>query len=788
MTKTERDLTDGRRHQEAGEFVKAESIYNRVLRRDPRNLHARFFLGALKVQTRHNAEAVQLLTSVVEDRPDWEEAHNNLAVALQNLGRLAEALTHFEKAVEINPEFADGHNNATYLLYMLKRNEEALVSVERALATQPDRIDILLNHVEILTALGRREEALPSLIKASEHLPHDRDTRCKIAQQLSAYGDFERAAAIFEAVVADFPDFAPGYNSLLAVLERTITQFNRRDIYLRMLELADKAVELDPEYLDAVINRATVLIRLRRHKEAREIYDTMIEKIEDRFDVLNNYAAIMQSTGDYDGAIENLKRAIAITDTRPEPFYNWGACLYQKGDHDAALEKYELALQRDPNHVDTHCALGLVYLNRGDFERGWKEYEWRKQTDQFSGRLLEGFELDPNHMAGKRVFIHAEQGQGDMFQFVRYAHAIKALGGKPFVECHDGLRELIKTCPWVDVVRERADPEDIVFDQQSNLLSLPLHFSKDVESIPSQVPYLSAPEEFRPKWAARIAEITPPGTRLKVGIAWAGNPDHHNDIQRSTTLEKFGALARVPGVTFFSIQKGGKPEEQLDNPPAGMTIVPLGKEIGSFSDTAAILENLDLLIAVDTGPVHLAGAMGVPVWTLLPVNNDFRWMSNRSDSPWYPTMRLFRQSKLWDYDPLFEQVAGELERYADDPVRWQIEEATRKFESGDRNRAKVQLLALTKRYVTDTRLINAIGEFFWHDGDVRDALEMFLAALKLNQSDRKSVANCAQVLDAFGHKDEARGLYISYVDAHPEDGEFAKDLGELFEPRLLAAA
>jgi len=788
MTKTERDLTDGRRQQEAGEFAKAEAIFNRVLKREPANVHAKFFLGAMKTQMGQHDESVRLLSEVVDARPDWEEAHNNLAVALQQAGRITDAIKHYEKAIELNPDFVEPYSNISYGLQLSNRYDYALEMLDKAIALDSNRRDSWVNKGHVLTALDRKEEARIAATKGLELLGTEIESIKEVAALLIKLEMWEETVHLFETCIELYPDYASGYNMLASAIERTMTPFNRNEGLKRMLELIDKSVEIDPEFLDGLVNRANILHKLRRTPEAMAVYDSILDRIQDRFDGMNNYGAILQDVHDYEGAIDCCRRAIAIEGKYAEPYYNWGSCLHRQGRLEEARVKYIEALERNPDHIDSHSALSLLYLTLGRYEEGWKEYEWRKQTDQFSGRLLDMNWLDPQKMAGQRILLHAEQGQGDMFQFIRYADVIKAAGAQAFVECHDGLRELIETCPWVDEVRERSDAANLVFDQQANLLSLPFIFKTDLESVPSQVPYLSAPASYRPKWSARIAELTPEGTRLKVGIVWAGNPDHFNDAQRSTTLEKFGALANIPGVTFFSVQKGEKPEAQLDNPPAGMTIIPLGAEIKSFSDTAAILENLDLVIAVDTSVAHLAGAMGIPVWMLLPYANDFRWLTDRDDSPWYPTMRLFRQRALWDYDYVFEKVAIELERYAADPVQWSVDDAIYKFDNGDRSNAKVQLLALTSRFGSDARLINAIGELMWSDGNTQEALQMFVAALQLDPSNRRSIANCAHVLDAFGQRSDAQALYRNYMDAHPDDTDFAEALSGLADERQLAAA
>jgi hypothetical protein len=343
------------------------------------------------------------------------------------------------------------------------------------------------------------------------------------------------------------------------------------------------------------------------------------------------------------------------------------------------------------------------------------------------------------------------------------------------MECHDGMKSLIATCPDIDDISERHEvvsgQREIVYEVHANLMSLPRIMKTTLETIPSQVPYLSAPASYRPRWQDRIRALTPLGTRLKVGFAWAGNPDHRNDNHRSTTLELFSTLASIPGIAFFSLQMG-KASKQTPNAPPGFRVIDLAPEIESFSDTAAIIENLDLVISVDTGIVHLAGAMAAPVWTLLPVSPDFRWMLDREDSPWYPTMRLFRQDRTFNWEGLFPQVAAALDEYASDPVAWHMREAQRKFNAGDRNRAKVELLAIAQRHPLDTRLINLLGRLLWTDGQTEHAVRAFLAAMQIDPLDRTTVLNCGDVMAALGQTEDARMLYQGYLNRRPNDAEF----------------
>jgi len=299
-----------------------------------------------------------------------------------------------------------------------------------------------------------------------------------------------------------------------------------------------------------------------------------------------------------------------------------------------------------------------LLLLQGDFKRGWQEHEWRwKCRDypspqrNFAQPLWDGSALER-----RTLLLHTEQGLGDAIQFIRYLPLVAQRGGKIIIECQAELRRLFQTmlekCPIV----VRGDPLP-AFDLHCPLLSLPLIFGTTLENIPQTVPYLHADAQDVKKWRERLDEHSP---HLKMGLVWAGSPTNKNDRSRSIKLQSLAPLGQVPGVRLLSLQKGAAAAE-AKTPPMGMELVDYTQELTDFADTAALIANLDLLISVDTAVVHLAGAMGKLVWTLLPFSPDWRWLLERENSPWYPTMRLFRQQVIGDWDNVITRVASALQ-------------------------------------------------------------------------------------------------------------------------------
>jgi hypothetical protein len=296
----------------------------------------------------------------------------------------------------------------------------------------------------------------------------------------------------------------------------------------------------------------------------------------------------------------------------------------------------------------------LAWLVSGDLERGWPEYEWRWRTKDFPRRSFAAPRWDGEALEGRTILLYAEQGLGDTLQFIRYAPLVQRRGGVVLVEAQPALVPLLKSCPGIDQLVPSGSPLPD-FDVQVPLLSLPalLHTTRD--TVPADMPYLSADPARSERWAAELRGI--PGFRI--GIAWQGNPTYRDDRHRSLPVKHFEPLARLPGVRLVSLQKGfGR--EQLASVP-DWNVLDLADRLdeagGAFMDTAAVMQHLDLVVTSDTAIAHLAGALGVPVWVVLPFARDWRWLLDREDCPWYLTMRLFRQKRWGDWDELFTRVA-----------------------------------------------------------------------------------------------------------------------------------
>jgi hypothetical protein len=311
-----------------------------------------------------------------------------------------------------------------------------------------------------------------------------------------------------------------------------------------------------------------------------------------------------------------------------------------------------------PDYPEAHANHAHACLQAGDWRRGWVEYEWRRKTkpcspSRFSQPLWSGESL-----AGKTILLHAEQGLGDTIQFVRYAPLVKRYDARVIVECQKPLLRLLAGCPGID--RLIGEGEELpAFDVQAPLMSLPAILNTTLENMPADVPYIFAAPELVARWRERLGSIE----GFKIGISWQGNPRFPGDRFRSIPLRCFAALARLPGVRLISLQKGAGREQLVevrDDFPVVDLADELDEEAGPFMDRAAVMKNLDLVVTSDTAIAHLAGALGVPAWVALKFAADWRWLLDRSDSPWYPSMRLFRQQTRGDWSQVFARMADAL--------------------------------------------------------------------------------------------------------------------------------
>ena len=427
-------------------------------------------------------------------------------------------------------------------------------------------------------------------------------------------------------------------------------------------EAARCAIAIEPNMPAAWSNLGVALYELKEYEEAAAAQRKAIAAKADFAEAHSNLGNALHALRRFDEAIVAYHRAIEINPDYPDGWANLGTTLHHSGGFEEGIATLRRAIALAPHHANARSGLGILLLMRGDLAEGWDEYEWRLRSTERKGPRFPENPWQGENLAGKHIYVQAEQGFGDTLQFARYMPLLAARAGKVTLRVHQQLLRLLRdSLPGITVLGDRGDPTPYQCD--AVLLSLPRLFKTRLETIPAEVPYLRPSVAAAQHWKARLAKME----GLKVGVVWAGNPDHVNDSRRSLDLTRLAPLFAVPDTSFVSLQYGPRTADlkKLKKGKAGKIAIPdLSSEFEDFVDTAAAINALDLVITVDTSVAHVAGAVGKPVWVLLPWVTDWRWLLDRADNPWYPTMRLFRQKKGEDWAEIISRVEAELQAVA----------------------------------------------------------------------------------------------------------------------------
>ncbi|MGA2127269.1 MAG: tetratricopeptide repeat protein [Xanthobacteraceae bacterium] len=416
-----------------------------------------------------------------------------------------------------------------------------------------------------------------------------------------------------------------------------------------------RAVKLEPDYPEALSNLGAALYERKAYIEAADCHRRAIALNPGFAQAHSNLGNALYAMKRFDEAVDAYRRAIAIEPGFADAWSNLGTSLHHSGQLEDGLVALRRAVALAPDHANAHSGLGILLLMRGDFAEGLDEYEWRLRSRERKGRRFPEQPWQGESLAGRHIYVEAEQGLGDTLQFARYLPLLARRGAAVSVRVHEQLTALMReSLPGIEVLGDRGEPSRAV-DCDCALLSLPKLLRTRLETIPAAVPYLRVPQEAMARRRQQLAAMR----GLKVGLVWAGNPEHANDLRRSLDLAALAPLLAAPSVSFASLQVGPRAAD-LRKSRAAANVLDLSAGLTDFVETAAAIEQLDLIITVDTSVAHLAGALGKPTWLLLPWVTDWRWLLGREDSPWYPTMRLFRQRRDQPWAEIVVRVAAEL--------------------------------------------------------------------------------------------------------------------------------
>ena len=637
-----KELFDAFQVHQSGDLSRAEGLYRRLLEVPSIALQVNQLLGALLLQKKEPKSAIPHLEAAVLGAPTSLPILNNLAIAYTRSERKEEAVATYLRSLAVEPSNVETLKNLAEVLIKWKRYQAAVDVLSRAIPLNPTSGLLLMKYGLALYKLDRNQEAKVCFERILGREPNHFKALLGLGRVLLRHSVASaESVQVWQRLVEMSPTNPAILNNYGSVLKKNKQDKEAEEVLRRSLQFA-------PEFLPAICNLGIVLAAQGRYEESRDRFRQAIAMEANR-------------SAEFESDLEGDGENYSLVD---EPTWKkYGCIAYGQlatlenvlGNLAAAEIAIDRALSIDSEHAESHLILALLRLQHGDFEMGWREYEWRKRSTNaprmFSEPEWRG-ENNPEHT----VLIHAEQGLGDTLQFVRYAKIVKKRVGRVVVMTQRPLVQFIRGCLEVDDVVSETDPTP-AFDSHIALMSLPTVLQTKFETIPSQVPYLVADPNLVAEWRIRFQ----PSAAIRVGIAWQGNKEFGFDRDRSVPLRYFKPLSQIAGVELISLQKGYG-TEQLNDIDFNVTkFSGVDEMAGPFMDTAAMMMNLDLVIASCTATAHLAGGLGRPVWLAKSFNWDWRWRSDEHGAnPWYPTMQMFAQRTRGDWGSVFERMADEL--------------------------------------------------------------------------------------------------------------------------------
>lgn len=559
-------------------------------------------------------DAAGLYRQVLAADPSQVEAQYLLGAACHALGLTSEAIARLSDALRRRPDLAEVHHHLGVVLAENRQPDEAEQSIRRALELKPQMVEAHHDLGVLLVEQNRAHEAAAAFRRVVELKPHDPIAHSDLGAALERIGDLDAAAESFRRAIEIDSASAQAHNNLGSVR-------GKQDRLDEAENCCRRAIEFNPLLAEAHYNLGTVL-----HKRCK-----------------------------LDEAAESLRRAIELQPGNAESHNGLGAILTGQGKLPEAFACLREAIRLSPDHADAHFNYAFALLLNGQLAEGWPELEWRLRRRGMQLPEIPQPRWTGDDITGRTIFLRSEQGLGDTMALIRYVPLIAEQARQVITEVPRALLPLLKQSGFRGLIAKGTPPPP--FDVHAPLASLPGLVGTTLDNIPCRVPYLSADPGLVEHWRAELGR-----GKLKIGIAWQGNPKYDGDRFRSIPLAQFAPLASAD-VELVSLQKGAG-REQLASLGIDFPIReldgPIDEAHGAFMDTAAIIKNLDLVVSCDTAVAHLAGALGTRVWLALSTAADWRWMLNRSDTPWYPMTRLFRQKQLGRWEGVFDEMRDEL--------------------------------------------------------------------------------------------------------------------------------
>jgi tetratricopeptide (TPR) repeat protein len=645
-------------YYQAGNLQQAENVCKEILKIDSGNIAAINLLGLIYYQLKNYDSAIHYMKKLTALNPNNAQAYYIIGHSMQEKERMDEAIDYYQKALQINPDFADVYYNLGTIFQDKKRTDEAANCYQKALQINPDDVDACYNLGRVLQDKEQFDEAIAFYKKALQLNPELADAYNNIGIILKEKGQLDEAITYCQKALQLNPELAGTYNNIGIILKEKGQLDEAITCY-------QKALELNPDFYKAYHNWGNILQEKGQLDEAITCYQKALKLKPDSADAYNNIGCILQEKGRFDEAINYCQKALELNPDFYKAYLNWGNILQEKGRFDEAITCYQKALKLNPGDAYVHGGLSSAFIQLGNLKQGWNEYEWRWRTKGSPTRDPGDFSQplwDGSSLKGKTLLIYSEQGVGDEIMFASCFQDVVDQADSCTMECDIRLVpifrrsfpkavfvEKVKDC---DVPSSKYPETDLVIPSGS----LPKFVRTDFGSFPRRKSYLIPDVEKVHFWRDRLKTL---GEGLKVGISWRGGGIPYVRRKRSIVLEGWVKIFSLSGIQLINLQYGDCAKELLEvKEKLGVTIHDWedADPLENLDNFAAQVSALDLVISVDNSTVHMAGALGMPVWVLLPFSCDWRWMREIEYTPWYPTIRLFRQSGPDDWDGVFERV------------------------------------------------------------------------------------------------------------------------------------
>jgi tetratricopeptide (TPR) repeat protein len=600
-------------------------------------------------------QAEQLYRQFLQAEPAAVEVWQMLGDAQRRQGKPAEASASYRQALSLRPASANAYCQLASVQAEANDRASAVESYRQALRLHPTHADALIGLGTTLAELGKLDEAVSHLRLAADARPESAKAHHNLGVALAQQGKARDAEECLRAALRIKPDYVEACYNLGNVLKEQ----GKRDEAIASFR---EGLRLKADHADIMNNLGLALNEAGRPAEAAVLLQQAVRLRPAMAEAHNNLGLAYADLGRFAEAEASYRESLKINPAYTEAHNNLASTWKEQGRLEEALAGYEQAIRLQPDSASSHWNRSLALLASGDYARGWSEYEWRWKRKQTPPRPLPQPMWDGTPLQERTILLWMEQGLGDMLQFIRYAPLVQERGGTVIVECPAILVGLFSRCRGIDRVVAEGSPLP-AFDCHAPLLGLPRLLQTTLTTVPADIPYLFADAQRTAAWGEKLRSLD----GFKVGIVWQGNPHNQWDRWRSIPLEAFAPLAAIAGVRLITLQKGPG-VEQLESLAGRFAITTLADDLDAegeaFADTAAIMKQLDLVITVDTATAHLAGGLGVPVWMALATITDWRWLTRREESPWYPTLRIFRQSTLGDWPGVFDPITTALREKA----------------------------------------------------------------------------------------------------------------------------